>query len=116
MWLRLIAAGMGAIFAGFTYLQFNDPDWPLWVGVYGMSTFLSFAAAAGHGWTSMSALLCLGSLAWSATLLPQVRHATVAQIFGPAAMATQAIEEAREGLGLLIGSAWAAVLWIVQAR
>lgn len=116
MWLRLIAAGMGVVFAGFTYVQLNDPDWPLWVGVYGISTLLSFAAAAGHGWASISALLCLGSLAWSATLLSQVRHVTVAQIFGPAAMETQTIEEAREGLGLLIVSAWAAVLWIARAR
>ncbi|HYR97198.1 MAG TPA: transmembrane 220 family protein [Candidatus Binatus sp.] len=116
MWLRLIAAGMGVLFLGFTSVQFNDPDWALWVGVYGVSALLSFAASAGHGWTSMSALLCLGTLAWSATLLPQLRHVTVAEIFGPAAMESQTIEEAREGLGLLIVSLWSAVLWIAPTR
>jgi hypothetical protein len=61
----------------------------------------------------VSGPFCLATLAWSATLLPQVRHARLAQIFGPYAMDAPAVEEAREGLGLLIVSVWAAVLWLV---
>ena len=112
MWFRALAGVMGLVFVGFTSVQFNDPDWPLWVGVYGAAALVSFAATAGRMWTWASALLCVGSLAWSATLLPQVRQVKLAQIFGPV-MDVPAVEEAREGLGLLIVSVWAAVLWIV---
>jgi hypothetical protein len=35
-----------------------------------------------------------------------------AEVFGSFSMKTAAIEEAREGLGLLIVAVWAAVLWV----
>ena len=113
MWFRLLAGVMGLLFVGFTSVQFNDPDWPLWVGVYGMAAVLSFAATAGREWTWLSAVLCMASLVWSATLLPQVRQVKLADIFGSFTMEAPAVEEAREGLGLLIVSLWSAVLWIV---
>jgi hypothetical protein len=113
MWFRLLAGVMGVLFLGFTSVQFNDPDWALWVSVYGVAALLSFAATAGREWAWISGPFCLGTLAWSATLLPQIRHARVADIFGSFAMEAPAVEEAREGLGLLIVSLWSAVLWIV---
>ena len=110
---RVLAALMGLLFVGFTSVQFNDSDWPRWVGVYGGAALLSFAASTGREWTWISALFCLGTLAWSATLLPRVRHVKLAEIFGSFTMEAPAVEEAREGLGLLIVCLWSAVLWIV---
>jgi hypothetical protein len=112
MWFRLLAAAMGLVFVGFTSVQFDDPDWPLWVGVYGLAALVSFAATAGRAWTWTCAALCVATLAWSATLLPRLRDVKMAEVFGSFSMKTAAIEEAREGLGLLIVAVWAAVLWI----
>jgi hypothetical protein len=113
MWFRLLAGAMGLVFVGFTSVQFNDPDWPRWVGIYGVAALVSFAATAGRQWTWMSGGLCLGALAWSATLLPRLSEVPLGDVFGGFSMEAPAAEEAREGLGLLIVGLWAAVLWIL---
>jgi hypothetical protein len=113
MWFRALAGVMGVLFVGFTSVQFNDPDWLNWVTVYGVAALLSFAATAGRRWPWISAPYCIAVLVWSATLLPQVRNASFADIFGFTQMEAPAVEEAREGIGLLIVAVWAAVLWLV---
>jgi hypothetical protein len=113
MWFRVLAGVMGLVFLGFTSVQFNDPDWVRWVSVYAMAALLSFAATLGREWAWISAPFCVLTFVWAATLLPQVRHARLGEIFGSFTMEAPAVEEAREGLGLLIVALWSAVLWIV---
>ncbi len=108
--MRLMAAIMGFVFVAFASVQFNDPDPATWIAVYGAAAFLSLAAAGGRTWPRFSLVFSLGVLVWSLMLLPQVRHVTMAEIFGSFAMKTAAIEEAREGLGLLIVSVWTGIL------
>ncbi len=107
---------MGLVFLVFAALQLNDPDPEVWATLYGSAALLSLAAASGRRLTLLSAFLCVGTLAWSLTLLPQVRHVTLPEIFGSFTMKTAAIEESREGLGLLIVSVWMAVLWLGRSR
>jgi hypothetical protein len=116
MWMRAIEGLLGLMFVGFTSVQFDDPDAALWVGTYGGAALLCFAAAAGYGWVWISAVFCVGTFLWSLRLLPQVRHVSVAELFGSFQMKTDAIEEAREGLGLLIVCACTGLLWLLQSR
>jgi hypothetical protein len=107
---RVAAAVMGVAFTGFAAVQYNDSDWPVWVGVYGLATALSFAAGAGRGVRWPAGVLAVVTLVWAAPNLVQVAHVTVAEIFGSFTMKTLPIEEAREGLGLLIVGVWSALL------
>ena len=113
---RILSGVAGLMFVGFTSVQFDDPDAFLWVGTYGGAALLCFAAAFGYGLVWISAALCIATFLWSLRLLPQVRHVSVAELFGSFQMKTDAIEEAREGLGLLIVSVCSGLLWLAQAQ
>jgi hypothetical protein len=113
---RLAAGAMGLVFLAFAGLQLNDPDPALWTTLYVAASFLSALAAAGRPRTIAVAVLGLGALAWAAPLLLRLGEVSGAEILGGFSMKTEAIEESREGLGLLIVSLWTAVLWIFQAR
>jgi hypothetical protein len=114
--LRIAAAVMGLVFVAFAALQLNDPDPEIWATLYVAVALVSAAAAAGRPWPIAIAVLGVATLAWAAPLLLQLGAVTWAEIFGSFTMKTAAIEESREGLGLLIVSVWMAVLWFFQAR
>jgi len=115
-YLRVVSALMGIVLLAFAALQLNDPDPEVWATFYGAAALVSFGAAAGRISDILTAVFGGAALVWSATLLPQVRHVTVAEIFGSFTMKTAAIEESREGLGLLIVAVWMAVLWLARPR
>ncbi len=41
---RVISLVLGLLFAGFAFVQFNDPDPVVWVGLYGFVSLVNFMA------------------------------------------------------------------------
>jgi hypothetical protein len=112
--MRAAAVLMGFVFAVFAALQLNDPDTPIWAGTYGLVAALSFAAAARRGLFWLAGLVAAGTFLWGVALLPAAGHVTLPELFGSFPMKTANIEEAREGLGLLIAALWSGFLALAQ--
>ena len=98
---------IAALFALFAYWQLNDPDWPLWVGMYGTVALIAV-------WTAVSAppkVLVYAALAvsgiWMLTLLPDLItwiKEGMPTIAGKMQAESPHIELTREFFGLLICS------------
>jgi hypothetical protein len=97
--LRVLAAAMVVVFAGFAAVQLNDDDAPVWIALYAASALISLAAAA-RGWASapLCALVAAGYLAGALRQMP------------PWALPWMDLEEGRETMGLFICAGWNALL------
>jgi len=92
-------------------VQFNDPDTPRWVAIYGAAALACVLDMQRRGHWTVPALLGLIALAWSVTYVPRVvGHVRFLDMFGAFEMKSLPIEESREMYGLLIIVAWMAVL------
>lgn len=100
--MRVVGTGMTILFAVWAYYQLNDIDPVLWVTIYIVAAFLSLMGV----FTKMSPGIPLAaggaSLFGALFLLVQVE-------FGQPLIT---IEEWREAIGLLVISAWMAVLFL----
>ena len=68
-YLHLVVA---LLFGLFAYWQLNDPDWPLWVGMYGAVALVAAWWALGRP-PRLLIFLALGvAVAWMCTLIPDV--------------------------------------------
>lgn len=95
------------LFVLFAYWQLNDPDWPLWLGMYGSVAVVagSAAAASPRKWFVYLALAV--STIWMLTMLPDL-ISWIGQgsptIAGRMEAESPHIELTREFFGLLICS------------
>lgn len=100
---RILTGVMAALFLVAAVLQLNDPDPIVWMAIYAAAA-LACVLALGRGtprW--LTAAVGVVAVVWAATLAPRVLGAVApGELFREMGMATLAIEEAREMLGLLI--------------
>lgn len=112
--MRWLHGLMAALFVFSAVLQLNDPDPWAWVAVYLVAAGLTAVAASGRypPWRRPGAVtLALVALTWAlAVAWSSPRLPPLADLFGDWGMYAAGIEERRETLGLLMLSAWAAVV------
>jgi hypothetical protein len=102
------------VFLFFAALQVNDPDPWLWIPIYLAPALASALALAGRlpRWLpyAIGGAAVLGSI----PLFFAGRGADLHAVLTDMAMHAAGVEEAREGLGLLIVAGWMAVLAVGQ--
>lgn len=109
--MRAAAAVMTPVFLLAVAVQYNDPDPLRWMAIYGAAAVASLLAARGRLPRWLPAVVGAIALGWAATLAPRVvGQVGPRDLFREVGMATLAIEEAREMLGLLIVALWMLVL------
>jgi hypothetical protein len=100
---------MAVLFGIAAVLQYNDPDPLRWMAIYGAAGLACLFA--GQLPRAAPAIIGLGALAWAATLAPGVvGRVSIGELFESYAMKSEPVEEAREMGGLLLVTAWMAVL------
>lgn len=108
---RALTALMGLLFLLALAAQYNDPDPLRWMAMYGAAALACLLALGGRLPSWLPPLVGLGALVWAATLAPGVvGRVAPGDPFREVAMASPAIEEAREMVGLLIVALWMLVL------
>jgi len=110
--MQIACAVMTVLFVFGAAVQYNDPDPIQWMAVYLAAAAVSAVVAIRHG-VPRWAPLAIGAIAlvWGlvvSTDVPDV--ATYERMFDSWEMSSITVEEARETSGLLIITAWMAVL------
>ena len=95
--MKIFKIVMGVMFVIFSYLQYNDPDSAIWIGIYGFAALGCYMSLKDlwPGWVFyvLAALYIAGGIhQWP----PQFEGI----FFGETQMRSINIEEARESLGL----------------
>ncbi len=109
--MRAADAVMGLLFLLAVAVQYNDPDPLEWMAIYGAAALACLLAVRGRLSRWLPAVIGVIALGWAATLAPRVvGQVGPGDLFREVGMATLAIEEAREMLGLLIVAGWMLVL------
>ena|SRR5262245_25954267 len=113
MLLRIVSGLMTLLFLLCVVVQYNDPDWYLWMAIYAAALVLSALAALRPGrpdWRA-SAVVAVIAILWGLKIATGIHgHVTWAEIGGDYVMKTPAIEEARESIGLGIVAVWTGLL------
>lgn len=105
------------VFAGFTAVQWNDPDSVRWMLVYGAAGVACGLHLSGVLPWQFAGAVGASALVWAAIWAPGVMaSAPVSQLFTTYRMMSPEIEEARELLGLLIVVGWMALLVAARRR
>jgi lysylphosphatidylglycerol synthetase-like protein (DUF2156 family) len=98
-------------------VQVNDPDPARWIAAYALAAAACLLSLLRRMHWTLPALLCAVALTWAATLAPRVvGRVPFRDMFGAFEMRTVGIEESREMYGLLIITAWMAVLALRARR
>ena len=106
--LRIGAAVMSLFFLLCAAVQWNDPDPVVWLGVYGMAAGLAAAAAFGRLPLVPNALALAFFAGMTAAWAPSPSSVRV-EAFTSFSMKSEADEEPREAMGLLLCTVWSAV-------
>jgi Transmembrane family 220, helix len=113
MVFRALNGLMAALFALAVAVQYNDPDPVRWMAIYGAACLVTLMVAI-RGRAPLAAPVTVGliALAWSLYWVNTSRAdlGTYGHMFDAWEMKNEPIEEAREASGLLIISAWMAVV------
>lgn len=118
MGLRIVSGIMLPMFLMSVAVQYNDPDGPVWMLIYGFPAALALAALLGH--ISPSAIV--GSFVYMAgglLLMPWSHLADLPNYVSTWHMTTFDSEYAREAIGLFICAAYfdfLTVLWFLRRR
>jgi hypothetical protein len=108
---------MGLLFLLSVIVQYNDPDPLRWVLIYGAAFIACALAVRGHVPRWLPAATALGAVVWAAALFPRVLgQVDAGELFRERGMATMAIEEAREMIGLGLVAGWMTVLFVSVRR
>jgi hypothetical protein len=83
----------------FAAVQYNDPDWPVWIYAYLVPAYISLCAFRNKFNRELIAVVALAALLGAVTFFPFGHYEGVALKDG---MKTMEIELARESLGLAI--------------
>lgn len=109
-----------ALFACFVLsavLQYNDPDPLQWIAIYGLAAAVCVGYAFRKPIAIPAGAALLTSLIWAGYIYSQTRgQLHPEQMFNDFHMTQPYVEEAREIGGLLIVSAWMAVLLVAERR
>jgi hypothetical protein len=93
-------------------VQYNDPDPMRWIALYGAAAVACIVAMSRPAPRWLSALVAAFSIAWIALLVPRVLgQVGISEMFQERGMATMAIEEGREAIGLILVVIWMIVLF-----
>jgi hypothetical protein len=101
------------VFGVFAALQYNDPDAPVWIALYGAACGACIVAALERRLWPYALLLPAVASLWALSLLPSILAQPLdwSAVFGPGGMLmAPGVEETREALGLLIVAAWIGAL------
>ncbi len=109
---KFLSLAFALLFIVFAAVQYNDPDWLVWIYAYLLPAYISFSAFRNQFNTGLIASVCLAALFGTITFFPYGHFEGVALKHG---MKTIEIELARESLGLAIVFG-AMILHLVQAR
>lgn len=116
---RVVSAVMTGVFVLSAAVQWNDPDPLFWMALYGLAAALSALAATGRLPFALnlaaSALFAALAVSWLPTL-----QGSRYEAFTSLQMRVAEDEEPREAGGLLLCTAWSAVLshraWRLQRQ
>lgn len=99
-------------------VQYNDPDPVRWMAIYGAAFGVCLVVALGRPLPLAAPILVgLTALAWSlATIIPGPGLNLYSRMFDAWEMKSVAVEEAREGSGLLIVAVWMLVIVMRRRR
>ncbi len=116
-WLRVLNLIMLALFLFSVIVQYNDPDPIRWMAVYGGAAVACIWWLRGTMPRWLPAVAGLAALIWLGFWIPRVLgQVPLREMFREAGMATMAIEEGREAIGLALITIWMAVLAWVPGR
>lgn len=105
---------MAAVFALSALVQFNDPDPVGWILLYGAAFAIALCATVISIHPAAPLILLAVSLCWATFLLPPVWQSSeplsLSAVFGSVSMKNERVELVREIGGLLIVSAYLALL------
>jgi hypothetical protein len=108
---------MALLFLISALVQFNDPDPVRWILIYGLASVVSGWGMRGRVSWPGPAVVGAAALVWAATLVPAVvGKVGFGEMFESVQMHDVRVERGREMGGLLIISAWMAVLLIFHRR
>jgi hypothetical protein len=92
-------------------VQYNDPDAPVWMAMYGAAALACLLFLLGRMHWGFPALIGLVALIWAGFLAPGViGRVSVGELFDSMQMKTIVVEHGREMGGLLITAAWMTAL------
>ena len=96
-------------------VQYNDPDPWKWMPMYGAAAVVCVLELRGGLKWWVPTLIAVACIAWAATIAPHVfGKVPFASMFSAWEMRNEGIEESRELYGLLIVTAWMAVLAVAN--
>ena len=108
---------MALLFIFSLIVQYNDPDPARWMAVYGAAALACLWAVRGNLPRWLPGLVALAALTWIGLWFPRVLGKVgFGEMFKEAGMATLAIEEGRELIGLLLVAIWMVVLFFRAGR
>ncbi|MDG2449322.1 MAG: transmembrane 220 family protein [Saprospiraceae bacterium] len=96
---------IGIVFIIFAILQYNDPDYYIWIPVYSLISFIAFSTAARKPQRKLALWVTLFLAAWSVTFIPDLVswiQDGAPNIAGSMKAETPHIELMRELFGLII--------------
>lgn len=116
---KLVFLLLAVVFAGFAYVNVNDPDPFKWVAAYASTAILFACAAFGRADRRIVGFLALSFFVWMCTLLPGMVdwiNAGMPSITDEMQATAPHIEVVREFLGLFIAVLALAVLLFATPR
>jgi Transmembrane family 220, helix len=108
---------MAALFGLSVAVQYNDPDPGRWMLIYGSAAVACLLFIAGRRYWPLFATVGAAALTWACLLVTNsAGHVPFGELFEAFEMKDVRVEEAREMYGLLIVTAWMAVLTFRSCR
>ena len=109
---------MSVVFLLCLAVQYNDPDTLRWMAIYGLAALACLFWFTRRLRRQIPAGIALIAAIWAVFLLPDLigKELPAREVFGTMHMISQAVEEAREFLGLLIVALWMLVLALDRKR
>jgi hypothetical protein len=117
MLFKILNAIMALLFVFSVVVQYNDPDPIRWMAMYGATTVSCIWAMRGGLPRWLPALVLVAAVIWLTIWVPRViGQVGFKEMFRDAGMATIAIEEGREAIGLALVAIWMIVLLFKTRR
>jgi hypothetical protein len=114
--MRILIVFMALLLLTGLVLQYNDPDPFAWMAIYGAALLVSLAALLKRLPLWQPLIVGIVALLWAATLAVDLEWDALGRMFDAFEMQSEAIEEAREAVGLGIIAAWMGCLALMRRR
>ena len=115
--LRILNLVFLALYILSAAVQYNDPDPIRWMVIYLAAAAVCIVAMRRPVPRWASGAVALASLIWIAIWTPRVLgQVGLGEMFRERGMATMAIEEGREDIGLILVFLWMVVLFLLPDR